>query len=815
MLYNYLHTILRNLRKQSLLSTIKILSLTLGMVCSILVIMHVQFNYSFDKHIPNWENIYRVTTSYSTNQRIETGQSSPAYAAALERDYSQIELIAKVRPFGGRFSTGGESLSNAFFFVQPEILKIFSIEFIAGDSESALDGINSIIVDESTAAKYFGESDPIGRTLTFNDENDLMVTGVIRDLPKNTHINLGMMVSVETGQQLYGETFMNFDSWSGFDGTITYLTLPNRLEAVAINNDLDEFVSRNAPEQQLARLQQQLDLSLWLEPLSDIYLSRFSWAGGDPNRVRILYGLSLFAILILATSTINFANLSLTQARERAKEIGIRKTLGANPSDLIFQFLFEAIILTGLAVIIALPIIYLVTPAYTNLTSTEFQFSHILETEYTVSVVSFVLLLGITAGLYPALSLSRYQPVTAIRELVMTNRLKNLFRKAITVGQFSISIVLVILAVVIGFQIAHLNVMDIGLNRSNLVILDSTSSYNNPEEFDYDALVNDLQQHSSILAVAKSSVPPPSTGGYNPWSLPEWSGERQIPISHYVVDENYVNTLEFELLAGRTFTRDFPADFLPIDVSNPERIYGAIITRSAVTNFGFDSVDSAVGEIILYRDVPHRVIGVIENFRLSGGLEDVLRSTSVLRGTLDPLRVLNIRINPDQSEAALEYIDTVWRNHRPDVPVDRRFYDQVFSDLIFSRTNGIRTASLIASVVTIAIAALGLYSLAFYATRRRIKEIGMRKVLGATSRSIVALLTWEFIKPVLVSCFISWGISYIVIDYFLSQFSSSASVGLINYLAIFSGTIIVAIGTVATQCLKSANSNPIESLRFE
>jgi putative ABC transport system permease protein len=834
MFLNYILIAWYNIKRHPAFSIIKVLSLAIGLGCSILVIAHVQYARSYDKHIPNWENTYRVITHLVTDQAIDFPGSSDAYSPALKRDYPQIERIADIRQSRGFFGRGGEDASaNDYYWAQSDIIPIFGLDFIAGDPTTALDEPNAVVLNASSAAKYFPGEDALGQTLTLDEQTGLRVTGVYRDLPTNTHIDLQMLVSVPTGRQLFGENFMGGNAWVGYGGTVTYLTLPNALEATNITKDLPTFIERNIPEQQrsFARSNQ---LSLSLQPLGEVYLSPLAGFGTTNNRAQVLLGLSLFATLILLTSCINFANLSLSQVQQRNKEIGVRKTLGAKRWQIVVQFLSESLLLTAIALVLVLPLVWYAIPAYTALTSTNFTAATIVENGTAALLLLFVLATGLLSGLVPALALARFEPASIIRGLPLRGRFSVFLRSGVTVLQFGFSSALIVLALAIGMQIRYLNTMDLGFNKSDLLVLDSTYNPREPESFDYDAMINEFLQHPGIEAVSKAASPPPATGPYNPWHLPSFGPDEFRPVSHIVVSPEYFDVMQFRLLAGRWFSLDFPSEFLPppppVVPGQPPAppaaaTYGIVITRAAVRNFGFASPEAALGQIINIGAagpaapnqpvINHRVIGVIEDFRMSGGLEDPLRSTSIIRASLQPLRTLVLRLSPTQTDGALAHVDEVWARHRPDVPINRTFYDQTFSDLVYQETNGISKAALFASVVTIAISALGLYALAFYSTQRRTKEVGVRKVLGATTKKIIGLLTWDFLKLVLLACVLASVAGYFVTRSYFEQFSSRTDIPLWLYLAVTAGTLIVAALTVASQCYRAANADPVKSLRYE
>ncbi len=815
---NYILVALENLKRQPAFSAIKVLSMAIGLGCSILVLMHMQYAFSFDRHFPNSENIYRLVSGFTTEERIEFNGSSDAYAPQMRLDYPQIENIARIRPGRGFFARGDAVSANEYYWAEPEIVDIFSLEFVRGDGRTALDEPNTVVLSETAAAKYFPGEDPLGQTLTLDEQAELRVSGVMRDLPENTHLDFEILVSVPTGRQLFGENFMASTTWTGFGTTLTYLTLPDQTQAEVVAADLAAFVERNLPERQRA-FEATIDLRLSLQPLHDIYLGARAGFGQTNNRPQVLFGLGIFAALILLTSCINFGNLSLAQIRQRNREIGVRKTLGAKRGQIVVQFLFEALLLTLIALLLALPVVYLSIPAYAALTGTNFTFGSALAAGSAGILVSFVVATGLLSGLVPAFVLARFEPAAIIKGVEIRGNRSGFLRAGVTVLQFGFSTTLILLALAISLQIRYLNTMETGFDKNNLVVLDSTFDARNPENFDYDAMVNELRQHPGILAVGKSNLIPPATGPYaRTWHLPGDGPDNFRGASHILVDVGYFDTMGFNLVAGRWFSAEFGTDImsnqLPADATTA-RVYGVVITRRMVSGFGFASPEAALDQIIVQGNFSYRVIGVVENFRQSGGLEDETQSTGIMRASRDPLRVLLLRIDPEQAESALAHIDAIWARHRPATPINRTFFNQTFNDLVFAETNGISTAATFASIVTILISAFGLYTLAFHATQRRMKEIGMRKVVGATTKKIVVLLTWEFLKPVLIACALACGVGYLAINVYFQQFSARAEISPLLYAVVTMGTLLVAILTVATQCYRAANADPVKSLRYE
>lgn len=820
MLYNYLITTLYYLRKHLVFSFIKIFSLTLGLSCALLVIMHVQYIYSYDRHFPDWENIYRVVTSTTRDYNM----TPDAYAAALAQDYSQIEHITRLRPAEGQFrpvtAASTESSPNAFFWVDPAIVDVFSLEFVSGDAATALSQANAIVLSETAARKYFGNVNPLGQALSLNNRNDLQVTGVMRDLPVNTYLEIEAMIPVETAKQINGENYMNSSGWISFGGTQTFFKSTSQADAESIGNDLDSFLERNVPDAGRAYAAQ-VNLTASLEPLSEVYMSpRTGYNSGGAARSSIFYGLILFSSLILLTSCVNFANLSLSQVQQRSREIGVRKAIGASRAQIVVQFLFESLILTLIALLFVLPIVYVALPVYTNLTDTAFVFSDAWQSSRLPWLIAAVLLTGILSGIFPAWALSRFEAASMVKNANRQSKAGRIFRSALSVFQFSLSTTLVLLAVGITLQVQHLNSMPIGFNRQNLVILDKQWT---PADFraeresvieSSEVLINELRQHPGISGIGEIDTVPPSTGPFNPWSRPHWPEDRTHLTSHIGVDENYLETMELELLAGRGFSREFPSDFLGLNADG-EQIFGAMITRAALDNFELGSAQEALGEIIQIGELQFRIVGVVEDFRLSGGVEDQDRSVLVLRGSGRPEPALLMRIDSNQIESVTEHIDRVWAELNPGVPVNRFFFEESFDQIIAERTNGVNQAAMFAAIITIAIAVFGLYALALSASQSRTKEIGIRKTLGASSQSIIGLLVWDFIKPVLIACVVSWVCGYFAISYFFAQFSSYPAISVFVYLIVSLVTIAIAVLTVGARCWRAATINPVESLRYE
>ncbi|MDP2141441.1 MAG: ABC transporter permease [Gammaproteobacteria bacterium] len=822
MLTSYLFTSVRNFSRQPVVSAIKILSLALGISASTLIAMHLHFVNGSNKYIEDWQDTYRLVSHLiipETNQPYRIRVTPDAIAPNLLLDFAdQIEKIARVRFSTGDFLRNGQSLSNEFLFMEQDAIEILDLKFIKGDSNSALMAPNSMIMSESAARKYFDDQSAIGQILTLNDI-EMRVTGIVRDQPESATHAVEIALSSDTGRQMFGPNFMSAGgNWMQFSGTQTFVKLAAGESSKVFNGNLADFLNRRMPDNSRALADSQ-GLGLSLQPVDDIYLNPldndFAQTENSSRRMT-LFGLTLFACLILGASCVNYMNLAISSVGSRSKEVSVRRTLGATRGDVLVQFLFESLLCTSLAILLALSIVAEAVPVYTTMTSAAFTFTDIFTTSVTPIIAMLAIAVGLMAGTLPAIAHARSEPVRSVHSRIATKRTRTLAKSSVTAAQFTVSTVLILLSLAIYFQTRHLQEMDSGFAKDELIVLDTRYNARDSDAFNYDAMLSEMARHVGVKSLAVSNFLPPESIDLSQFHLATSSPDSTIGAGFIQVGVGFVETYGFELLAGRTFSEEFSADFISLTTPpEPARNYGIIITDRFAERLGIQSPEQAVGEIVMLSNISFQVIGVVKQFRTVNDIGSDNRAIGIMMGTRDPLEVFHIRIDPALTGEALNHIDEVWASHRPGVQITRSFYAQILNDAIRVRSESLTLAALIASAITVLIAAFGMFALAYYSTTKRTKEVGIRKILGARAISIVLLLTWDFLRPVLVSCLVAWPFAYLLIDMFYAGFSSQAIFSIANYVLVTLVMILLAILTVVIQCARIANLNPVLSLRYE
>lgn len=804
---NYFKIAYRNLLKKKVYSLINILGLGIGMACCVLIFLFVQDELSYDNYHEKGERIYRlIHGSRSPEGLTEGAEEAPFWVwhnapvgPALKEEFPEVEKIVQFSGRADLLLSYGETTTqeDGVFFMDSTVFDVFSWRLIEGDPKTALVAPFSIVLTESTAKKYFGDEDPLGKTLKGSPSagraagGDYTVTGVMADVPSNSHFTFNALLSLSTFKYSSPEVF---DAW-GYVDFYTYFLVNEGFDPKAFEAKLPDFIQRRKGGGDD-------NYAIKVEALKDVYLRTAAQRQpGETGSLTNIYVFSMIGLFILAIAMINFMNLSTARSLERAKEVGIRKSIGADRQSLISQFLGESMIIVFLAALVSVVFVSLALPMMSDLTGKDFALNHLVNWQTMPFFLLVILLVGLLAGSYPAFVLSSFQPVSILKGISKSSAKGVFLRKGLVVFQFSLSIALIAGTMIVYTQMGHLLDKDMGFDKEQMLVLD----YNYDEQVNFmsSALKNELEALPAVSSAAFSrSVP----GSYFPNAYTtienadgEMFGQAQ-PVFQVGID--FVNHYDLELVAGRSYSRDYPSDSSS----------ALVLNEAAARQYGYANPADIVGKKFDQWGRAGTVIGVVKDFNYIS-----------LHRAIEPLtlpfeayasRYLSLKVSGDDLPATIAQVESIWEKLAPHRPFLYSFLDEDFnaqyqSDFRFRR---IFTTF---SVLAILIACLGLLGLATYTAEQRTKEIGVRKVLGADVASIVTLLSKDFVKLVLVAIVIATPVSWYAMNRWLEGFAYQVSVHWWTFAIAGVLAVVVALVTISFQSIKAALMNPVKSLRSE
>ena len=805
MLENYFKIAWRNLIKKKAYSVINIFGLALGIACCFLIFMFVQDELSYDNYHVKGDRIYRIIHGEKSVDS-STGRPYPFWVwnnapigPALSREFPEID---KVVQFSGRADILLSIEDKAYqedgiFFMDSTVFDVFSWDLVKGDPKTALATPYSIVLTETTARKYFGDEDPLGKTLKGSPsagrslDGDYTVTGIIEDVPSNSHFRFNVLVSMSTFKKTRPEVF---DDW-GYVDFYTYFLVNEKFERTAFEKKIPDFIKRNLTEPDSK-------YTIAIEPLKDVYLrTDAERQPGETGSLPNIYIFSIIGIFILVIAIINFMNLSTARSMERAKEVGIRKSIGAYRSSLIFQFLGESFVIVLLSMVVAFILVALALPGMTDFTGKVFVFQNLVNWQTVPVFLGGLLVISIIAGSYPALALSGFGTVTVLKGITKSNLGGANLRKVLVVFQFSLSIALIAGTIIVYMQMNHLLVKDLGFDKEHMLILD----------YNYDGIVNaksealkiEMEANPAILSAAFSrSVP----GSY----FPNAGTQIQGPDGEFKYDAqpifqvgmDFITHFGLELVAGRSYSRDFPSDSSK----------ALVINEAAAKQYGYRNPADALGKKFNQWGREGQIIGVVKDFNYTS-LHRVIEPLTLPLAPFES-RYLTLKVKSENMVKTVEEVKAIWSKLAPHRPFLYSFLDEDFnrqyqSDFIF------RKLFTTFSCLAIFIACLGLLGLATYTAQQRTKEIGIRKVLGAEVGNIVTLLSKDFIKLVIVSILLATPISWYYMNQWLEGFAYRMVIQPWIFVLAGLAAVAIAVFTISFQSLRSARMNPVTSLRSE
>jgi putative ABC transport system permease protein len=798
MFKNYLKIALRTLRKQKTYAFLNVIGLALGMAACLLLALYVRYQLSFDSFHEDADNIYRVAVMEETSH---SRTPHPA-ALALVQDFAEIESAVSLTPIWDPgltrpiFSIRYEDRrfdEQEVLAVDSTFLDVFSFPVIQGDAQKALREPFSILITESTARKYFGDANPLGKTLRIDDEFDFHVGAVLADVPANSHFHFDFLISYVTLKQVWqGSPFF---TWVDF-GHYNYIRLTEGADPASVEARILDWFEQYIPISPEDR--EAIDAGLIrivLQPLTDIHLrSNLMWELEPNGSIAYVYLFSAAAVFILLIACINFTNLVTARSAERAKEVGIRKSLGAMRTQLTGQFLAESMLLSLLAAAVAYTLVQISLPLLQAMLGTDLNVrsqAHLMSALLGIAFVTSLL-----AGVYPALYLSRFHPASVLKGQMSVGRERTTLRKSLVVTQFTLSILLIIGTLVIYQQVTYLRSHTLGFQSAQVVVLPLKDDGMQER---YEAVKAALKENPGILAAsAVSNVP---GGRFNQNDI-AWGG-RSAPVSELRVDHDFFATLGIEMAEGREFSREYPSDVASTFILN----------ETAARQF---DRDNPIGEeVVWYGDEGMRrgtVIGVAKDFHFESLHQGI--APLIIQILPEEFNYLLVRIRPEEIGATLAALEETWTVFDPGHTFEYSFLDQDF-EALYDIEQRMGTLAAVFAALAIIIACLGLFGLATFATQRRTKEIGVRKVLGASVSHVVFLLTSDFLRLVLLAFIVAVPAAYLAASRWLENFAYHAPIGLLHFLTAGVLVLAVAFATVGYQAFRAALADPVKSLRYE
>lgn len=791
MLKNYFKIAFRNLWKHKAFSFINIMGLTVGMTACFLIFLYVKFERSYDNFYPKVDRIYQVFADIKTPTEVLKA-SGPAWAVApnLKDEFPQVEAFVRISGGGMLVRKGDIKFQeDESIFADSAFFKIFDFPLLQGNAATALKAPMTVVLTETTAKKYFANINPIGQTLLFTEKAEpALVTGVMKDLPENSQIKASMLISMSTLTQKFNS---GLDQQWGNYGSTAYLLLAPGTNAAALQAKFPAFLEkRNGKEMK----ESQMYATLLLQPLKEVYLYSTRSGVGNINNVYIF---SIIAIFILLIACINFVNLTTARSTERAREVGIRKVVGALKGQLTWQFIGESIILCLIAFIITIGLTALLLPLFNKLAGKTVSTGIFSQPAYLLLLLSAAVGIGILAGTYPALVLASFRPIVVLKGRFATGLRGILLRKGLVIGQFSISIALIIGTIVVYRQMDFMRNRDLGFSKDQMLII------NTDRDPAREAFQQSLTSIPGIQATAMSSSAP---GTGNPAAYSEIEnkhGDLQIAnLDLYFVDFDYIKLFDIKMAAGRAFSREFGTD----------TTQAMILNETAVKMFGYSSPQEAIGRRFKQWGREGKIVGVIKDFHFRSLQQEIKPLT--MRIEPDGCNLVSIKIAANKLPGAISAIEKKWKTIMPNRPFSYLFLDEIF-DRQYRAEERFGKLFLNFSILAIFISCLGLLGLAAYSTAQRTKEIGIRKVMGASVSGIVNLLSKEFLKLVLISFVIASPIAWYFMYKWLQGFAYRAPVSWWIFALSGIAALLIALATISFQAIKAAVMNPVKSLRSE
>ena len=805
MIRNYFKIAWRNLIKNKIFSLVNIVGLAIGLACFLLIALYVTDELSYDRHYDKADQIYRVDSEIKFGgNELNLAVNSDPMGATLKKDYPQVEEYTRLYASSGNklVKKGNEFINEQFVtHADSTFFNVFSLPAISGDTRKALNEPNTVVITESTAKKYFGTVDAIGKIIETDNNTPYKVTAVIYDIPKNSHFKFDMIFSMDNVDYQWGNYLShNFH---------TYIVLRKGTDYKAFEKNFSQYIQKYV----LPQAKQMMEISTMeefeksgnrlnysLTPLTKIHLYSDRTVELAPNgNIQYVYIFSAVALFILLIACINFMNLSTARSSNRAREVGIRKVLGTRRKDLITQFLFESTLLAVISLLIAIGIAFLVLPVFNDVASKTMSLQSFFGPKTILFIIALPIVVGIVAGSYPAFFLSGFQPIQVLKGKLKLGNKSVGMRSTLVVFQFFTSIALIIGTIIIYKQLNFIQNTKLGFNKDQVLIVNDVYALDK----NLNAFKNEVLQMPGVVSATLSGfLPVNSARNDNTYSKdPVMDSKNALSMQTWRIDYDYIKTLGMEMLKGRNFSKEFGSDSTAV-----------ILNESAARVLGYDDpIGKKVYTSMNDKNSSYDIIGVVKNFHYESLRQNIGPLCFVLGRSA---WLASFKVNAANIPQILKEVESKWKIMAPGMPYSYRFMDDSFDEMYRSEIR-VGKIAMIFSLLAIFIACLGLFGLATFMAEQRTKEIGIRKVLGASVQGIIQLLSKDFLKLVLISFCLAVPLAWWGMHTWLQDFAYRIDISWWIFIVAGIAALSIALLTISFQAIRAAIANPVKSLRTE
>jgi putative ABC transport system permease protein len=791
MIQNFFKIAVRNISRHKGFTFINVAGLAIGLAASLLILLWVQDEFSYENFNHNGAKIYRVEEDqFYSGARYHVTVTPVPGGPVWKEKIPEIEDQVRINLWLPRVLFQYKEkvfFESAIAAVDSSLLSVFTFPLSLGDPGTALNSPHSIILTQKLATKYFGKENPVGKILTVENKAQFTVTGVFKEIPSNSMFTFSAVIPYSYMKEIGAAD----RSW-GNNSIFTFIQLKKGSDISAVNKKLTDIVAEN---------DSRITTKFNLFPLLDIHL--YGQFGFKETRGPVI-AVSIFiliAVFILLIACINFINLSTAKASGRGKEIGIKKVAGADQMSMVIQFMLESLLLVAIAMIFALILVGLCLGVFNNLSGKSFGLVDLFHTRFIINFILVGLVAGLLSGIYPALYLSSFKPVTVLKGEPGSARGNGKLRQIMVVIQFTLSILIAVSATFMYLQLKFLQNKELGYNKDNLICIPMPDAMKQK----YYPLKLELEKETLVQGVTASMWNPTSMGSNSGGA--SWEGkdpEKQVLIGTNGIDYDYLKTMKMELKSGRDFSKDFTSDMAKDTIGN------FLINEEVVKLMG---IGDPVGKNFRFMGLNGTIVGVLKNFHFKGA-DQAIEPMAFALAPVNYLRCILVRLTAGKVPESLKAVEKAWKGIVPEYPLDYTFIDQDYDRLFRAQ---IRLAGLLKyfTILAVIIACLGLYGLSSYSAQRRTNEVGIRKVMGADSITVMYTLAREFLLPVIISIVIAIPLGWVIVSNLLKQFAYRIDISLLVFAGIALGAIVIAILTVSFQAYRATGINPAEALKVE